>query len=379
MNPIECMQRAIELAQLGLYSTSPNPRVGCVIVNYGRIVGEGWHVRAGHAHAEVHALRQAGAAAAGATAYVTLEPCCHFGATAPCADALISAGVKQVVIAMVDPNPQVAGQGVRRLRAAGISVAFGLLEQQARQLNRGFIKRMVTGLPLVRVKMGVSLDGRTAMHSGESQWITGPLARAETQRLRAQSSAVITGADTVLRDQARLTIRKAELQLEESQACLAMERPPLRVLIDSQRRVPPNAAFFTAGPTLVATTSTSLTDPGEGQELLMFDAVDGQVPLEALLKTLANRGANEVLIEAGSRLVAAFARLNLVDEYIFHIAAKFLGSTAKPALEWPIDKLGEAVRLEFTSVRPLGDDICVTARPAGSAVLHPDNKACHQD
>lgn len=363
MNPIEYMQRAIELAQLGLYSTSPNPRVGCVIVNQGHIVGEGWHVRAGHAHAEVHALRQAGVGAAGATAYVTLEPCCHFGSTPPCADALISAGVKQVVVAMVDPNPQVAGQGIRRLRAAGISVAFGLLEQQAQQLNRGFIKRMVTGLPLVRVKMGISLDGRTAMHTGESQWITGPVARAETQRLRAQSSAVITGADTVLRDQARLTVRKPELQLEESQACLAMERPPLRVLIDSQRRVPHDAAFFTAGPALVATTSTSLADPGEGQELLRFDPVDGQVPLEALLKALASRGANEVLIEAGSRLVAAFARLNLVDEYIFHIAAKFLGSTAKPALEWPIDKLGEAVRLEFISVKPLGDDICVIARP----------------
>ena len=199
------MARALELARKGLYSTHPNPRVGCVIVRDGQIVGEGWHAKAGEPHAEVHALRAAGNRALGATAYVTLEPCSHFGRTPPCANALIEAGVARVVAAMQDPNPQVAGQGLARLAEAGIEVACGVLESEARALNVGFIKRMVHSLPFVRVKLAMSLDGRTAMASGESQWITGPAARAAVQRLRAQSSVVISGADTVLADQARLT------------------------------------------------------------------------------------------------------------------------------------------------------------------------------
>lgn len=365
MNSADYMQRAIELAHLGLYSTHPNPRVGCLIINQGRIVGEGWHSIAGQSHAEIHALRQAGSSAKGAIVFVTLEPCCHFGSTPPCADALIRAGVSRVVIAMTDPNPKVAGQGIRRLLDAGIVVECGVLEQQARQLNRGFIKRMTNGLPLVRLKMGLSLDGRTAMQNGESQWITGHHSRVETQRLRAQSSAVITGADTVLKDLARLTVRKDELELDEPQASMAMERSPLRVVIDSQRRVPFDAPFFTAGPALIATTSSpdNHSNRHPNHELLIFDETSGHVPLQLLLGKLAGRGANEVLIESGPRLAAAFARLNLVDEFIFHIAPKFLGSIAKPALDWPIHCLSEATQLQFTSIEPLGEDICVIAQP----------------
>ncbi|OHC13182.1 MAG: riboflavin biosynthesis protein RibD, partial [Pseudomonadales bacterium GWC1_66_9] len=217
------MARGLELARRGLYSTHPNPRVGCVIVAGGAVVGEGWHVRAGEPHAEVHALRQAGERARGATAYVTLEPCSHHGRTPPCAEALVAAGVGRVVAAMQDPNPQVSGRGLERLRQAGIEVEVGVLEAEARALNAGFVKRMERGLPLLRVKLAMSLDGRTAMASGESQWITGAPARAAVQRLRARSSVVLTGADTVLADHARLTVRGAELGLTPEQAALALQ------------------------------------------------------------------------------------------------------------------------------------------------------------
>lgn len=230
------MARALELARNGLYTTHPNPRVGCVIVRDGQIVGEGWHVRTGEPHAEVHALRAAADKARGATAYVTLEPCSHYGHTPPCADALVSAGVARVVAAMQDPNPDVAGRGMQRLAQAGIEVRSGVLEVEARALNKGFLKRMEHGLPFVRVKLAMSLDGRTAMASGESQWITGPAARAAVQRLRAEASVVLTGADTVLADGARLTVRAAELGLDAETTALAMSRPPLRVLIDGRLR-----------------------------------------------------------------------------------------------------------------------------------------------
>ena len=241
------MARALELARRGHYTTHPNPRVGCVIVRDGQVVGEGWHIRAGEPHAEVHALRAAGDNARGATAYVTLEPCSHHGRTPPCADALVNAGVARVVAAMQDPNPEVAGRGLQRLAQAGIATESGVLEGEARKLNEGFLKRMEHGLPFVRVKLAMSLDGRTAMESGESQWITGPAARSAVQRLRAQASVVLTGADTVLADNARLTVRADELGLDAEQTALAMSRPPLRVLVDGRLRVPLNAAFFKIG------------------------------------------------------------------------------------------------------------------------------------
>ncbi|MBD1553069.1 bifunctional diaminohydroxyphosphoribosylaminopyrimidine deaminase/5-amino-6-(5-phosphoribosylamino)uracil reductase RibD [Pseudomonas typographi] len=361
------MARALQLAELGRYSTHPNPRVGCVIVSGAEVVGEGWHRRAGEPHAEVHALRQAGERAVGATAYVTLEPCSHFGRTPPCADGLIAARVSRVVAAMRDPNPQVAGSGLARLAEAGISVRAGVLEAEARALNPGFIKRMETGLPFVRVKLAMSLDGRTAMASGESQWITGAEARRAVQRLRAQSSAVLSGADSVLADAARLTVRAAELGLEGEQAELALVRPPLRILIDGRLRVPLAAPFFSAGPSLVV--CQQLPEHAgayarAGAELLAVPGVGGRVDLPALLRELAARGVQELLVEAGARLAGAFAQQGLVDEYQIFMAACLLGSSARPLLDWPLAHMAEAPRLNITGLRAVGSDWLISAVPA---------------
>ena len=361
------MARAIELARKGLYTTHPNPRVGCVIVRDGQVVGEGWHVRAGEPHAEVHALRAAGELARGATAYVTLEPCSHHGLTPPCAEGLVTAGVARVVAAMQDPNPEVAGRGLKRLTDAGIDVRCGVLETQARALNQGFLKRMEHGLPFVRVKLAMSLDGRTAMASGESQWITGPAARSAVQRLRAEASVVITGADTVLADGARLTVRADELGLDAEQTALVMSRPPLRVLIDGRLRVPLDAPFFKAGPALVATCVPPAEQYRTGPECLVIPGENGQVDLRQLLVALAARGVNEVLVEAGPRLAGAFAEQGLVDEYQIFIAAKFLGSTARPLLELPLTRMSEATELKIIDMRAVGDDWRVTAIPVPSA------------
>lgn len=359
------MARALQLARKGLYSTHPNPRVGCVIVAGDKVVGEGWHRRAGEPHAEVHALQQAGAQTHGATAYVTLEPCSHQGRTPPCADALLAAGIGRAVVAMQDPNPQVAGQGLQRLRAAGVAVTCGVLESEARELNAGFVKRMESGLPLVRVKLAMSLDGRTAMASGESRWITGAAARAEVQRLRAQSSVVLSGADTVLLDDARLTLRANELPLDDEGRALALSCPPLRVLIDGRLRVPLMRAFFQAGPALVAT-ALKVERPdyrAAGHELLSLPGADGLVDLRRLLETLAARGVNDVLVEAGPSLAAAFARQGLVDEYQIFIAPKLLGSDARPLLDLPLQRMSQAAALDILDIRAFGDDWRVIARP----------------
>ncbi|WP_267268985.1 bifunctional diaminohydroxyphosphoribosylaminopyrimidine deaminase/5-amino-6-(5-phosphoribosylamino)uracil reductase RibD [Pseudomonas protegens] len=361
------MARALELARKGRYSTHPNPRVGCVIVRDGQVVGEGWHVRAGEPHAEVHALRAAGELARGATAYVTLEPCSHHGRTPPCADALVNAGVARVVAAMQDPNPEVAGRGLQRLAQAGIDTHSGVLEAEARAINKGFLKRMEHGLPYVRVKLAMSLDGRTAMASGESQWITGPAARSAVQRLRAESSVVLTGADTVLADDARLTVRAAELGLDPEQTALAMSRPPLRVLIDGRLRVPLDAPFFKAGPVLVATCAAVEEQYANGPECLIVPGPDGQVDLHRLLLALAARGVNEVLVEAGPRLAGGFAQQGLVDEYQIFVAGKFLGSSARPLLDWPLAQMSEAPLLKIIEMRAVGDDWRVTAIPAPPA------------
>lgn len=361
------MARALELARKGLYSTHPNPRVGCVIVRDGQIVGEGWHARAGEPHAEVHALRQAGDKARGATAYVTLEPCSHHGRTPPCADALVAAGVSRVVAAMQDPNPEVSGRGLLRLMQTGIAVSSGVLEAEARSLNAGFIKRMEQALPFVRVKLAMSLDGRTAMANGESQWITGPEARSAVQRLRAQASVILTGADTVLADQARLTVRPDELGLGAELTALALTRPPLRVLVDGRLRVPLSAPFYQAGAALVATCAAASARDRfleDGHELLAVPGSNGHVDLRKLLAELAGRGANEVLVEAGPRLAGAFARAGLVDEYQLFVAAKFLGSSARPLLDWPLARMAEAPALRIVDMRAVGDDWRITAVPA---------------
>lgn len=363
---VHYMARALELARKGLYSTHPNPRVGCVIVREGQIVGEGWHARAGEPHAEVHALRQAGEQARGATAYVTLEPCSHHGLTPPCADALVNAGVARVVASMQDPNPEVAGRGLLRLMTAGIAVQCGVLESEARALNKGFIKRMETGLPYVRVKLAMSLDGRTAMASGESQWITGPEARSAVQRLRAQSSVVLTGADTVLADKARLTVRPDELGLNAELSALAAARAPLRVLIDGRLRVPLDAPFFQAGKALVATCAAASARGryhDEGHEIVALADSAGHVDLRKLLTELGTRGVNEVLVEAGPRLAGAFTRLGLVDEFQIFIAGKFLGSSARPLLDLPLAQMSEALELNIVEMRAVGNDWRVIALP----------------
>ena len=361
------MARALELARKGHYTTHPNPRVGCVIVSDGQIVGEGWHVRTGEPHAEVHALRAAGDKARGATAYVTLEPCSHHGRTPPCADALVNAGVARVVAAMQDPNPSVAGRGMQRLAQAGISIESGVLEGEARKLNQGFLKRMEHGLPFVRVKLAMSLDGRTAMESGESQWITGPAARSAVQRLRAEASVVLTGADTVLADNARLTVRADELGLDAEQTAQVMSRLPLRVLIDGRLRVPLDAPFFKAGPALVATCMAIEEQYANGPECLIVAGSDGQVDLRKLLVELAARGVNDVLVEAGPRLAGAFAQQGLVDEFQIFIAGKFLGSSARPLLDWPLAQMKDAPELKITEIRAVGDDWRVTAIPLPAA------------
>lgn len=373
-NDARHMARALELARKGVYSTHPNPRVGCVIVRDGETVGEGWHVQAGGPHAEVHALRQAGDRARGATAYVTLEPCSHHGRTPPCAEALVEAGVARVVVAMQDPNPQVAGQGLERLRQAGIAVTCPLLATEARALNPGFLKRMEHGQPYIRVKLAMSLDGRTAMASGESQWITGPAARSAVQRLRAQSSAVLTGADSVIADGARMTVRAAELGLDAETVELATRRIPLRILIDGRLRVPLDAPFFQAGPALVVTCADAAAHPQYaqvGHELLSLCGEDGRVDLPQLSIELARRGINEVLVEAGASLAGAFARQGLVDEYQLFIAAKFMGSTARPLLDWPLERMSEAAPLQIIEMTAVGDDWRVIAVPAPNPAPQP--------
>jgi len=361
---LQYMARAIKLAWRGLYTTMPNPRVGCVIVAQDEIVGEGWHQWAGEGHAEVNALAEAGARAEGATAYVTLEPCSHHGKTPPCCEALIQARVARVVVAMEDPNPLVSGRGSQRLREAGIEVISGVLEAEAQALNPGFIKRMQTGRPWVRCKLAMSLDGRTAMASGESQWITGPAARADVQQLRARSCAMLTGSGTVLHDNASLTVRADELTI--ANAAEAARIQPLRVVLDSQARLDLSRRIFDeAAPTLWVT-----AQPGDVAasatvvERLVLQAGDGTIDLPALLNELGRRQCNEVLVEAGAELAGALVAAGLVDELIVYMAPTLMGSAARPLLALPgIDSMAARKPLSIVDVRAVGADWRITARP----------------
>lgn len=361
------MGRALVLARRGLYTTDPNPRVGCVLVRDGAVVGEGWHVRAGEGHAEVNALRQAGERARGATAYVTLEPCSHHGRTPPCADTLVNAGIARMVCAMVDPNPAVAGRGLERLRSAGVEVHSGLLEAQARALNPGFIKRMEQGRPWVRLKLAMSLDGRTAMATGESQWITGPAARADVQRLRARSSAILTGIDSVLHDDSSLTVRADELGLAPVQAEQIVQRQPLRVVLDSQLRLPPTAKLLSQpGRTLVVTLAQDETRAAAlraaGAEVVRRDDRE-RIDLAGVIEYLAQaEQCNELLVECGARLAGAFVAAGLVDELVVYMAPKLLGSAARPLLELPLERMAQQVPLELVELRHLGADLRLTWR-----------------
>ncbi|MEW5903452.1 MAG: bifunctional diaminohydroxyphosphoribosylaminopyrimidine deaminase/5-amino-6-(5-phosphoribosylamino)uracil reductase RibD [Pseudomonadota bacterium] len=348
------MARALQLAQRGLYSTSPNPRVGCVLVKDDVAVGEGWHERAGEPHAEVHALRMAGAAARGATAYVTLEPCSHHGRTPPCAEALVAAGVARVVCAMQDPNPQVAGNGLARLRAAGIAVECGLMQEAAQRLNVGFVARMTRGRPWLRSKVGASLDGRTALHNGVSQWITGPAARQDVQQWRARSCAVLTGSGTVLADDPQMNVR------------IDTERQPWRVVVDSTLRTPPEARLLHGGKVLIATAvqdadKRAALEARGAQVLLLADA-HGRVDLPALLEELAQRGINEVLVEAGPTLNGALLRAGLVDELLLYLAPQMLGDAARGIADLgELTRLEQKVTLAWRDVRRVGEDIRILA------------------
>lgn len=359
------MQRALALAARGLETTDPNPRVGCVIARGERIVGEGWHERAGEAHAEVAALRAAGNASTGATVYVTLEPCSHQGRTAPCSLALTAARVARVVYAIADPNPQVNGRGAEALRAAGITVESGLLEAQALELNAGFIKRMRTGRPFVRVKLAMSLDGRTALADGESRWISGEAARADVQRWRARSSAVLTGAGTVLADDPRLDVRAPD------GSGAAPARQPLRVVLDGRLRTPEGARLFTVGgEVLVLTALTSLDEAraatlsGRGARVESLPASEGRLALPAVLDRLGELEMNEVLVEAGPTLAGELLQQQLADELLLYVAPKLLGPAARALVEIPAPPaLKDASAFRLLETQAVGEDLRLRLRP----------------
>jgi diaminohydroxyphosphoribosylaminopyrimidine deaminase/5-amino-6-(5-phosphoribosylamino)uracil reductase len=352
----EHMSRALALAGRGMYTTTPNPRVGCVLARDGVVVGEGWHEAAGLPHAEANALAMAGEAARGATAYVTLKPCSHFGRTPPCAGALIGAGVARVVAAMQDPNPAVSGAGFRRLEAAGVRTEVGLLDAEARELNIGFISRMTRARPWVRMKVAASIDGRTALANGQSQWITGAAARADGHHWRARACAVLTGAGTVRDDDPRLTVRD-----------VVTPRQPLRVLVDSRLESPPTSKLFDDGSVLVFAAAghnerRALLER-RGAEIVSRPNADGKVDLEGMLLELGRRGINELHVEAGHALNGSLLREDCVDELLLYFAPSVIGSGGMGMWDLPpIEDLSQQKRLTVTSVERIGEDIRIIAR-----------------
>ncbi len=350
------MAQALRLAERGLYTTTPNPRVGCVIVRDGRVVGEGWHERAGEPHAEILALKAAGPAAQGATAYVSLEPCAHHGRTPPCTDALIAAGVARVVAAMRDPNPQVAGKGLELLRAAGIAVETGLMEEQARELNIGFVSRMTRRRPWTRVKIAASLDGKTALANGVSQWISGPDARRDAHHWRARSCAVMTGIGTLKDDDPRLTVRD-----------VATTRQPLRVVVDSRLRILPDAKILDGGTVLVATATQDAAKTralgAKNAQVVVLPNAQGKVDLERLAQHLADIGMNEVLVEAGVNLDSALLRAGVVDELLLYLAPHLLGDAGRGMLDLgELQRMDQRLELDIRDTRLFGPDLRVLAR-----------------
>lgn len=360
------MARALMLARCGRFTTTPNPNVGCVLVRDGQIVGEGYHQRAGEPHAEVHALRMAGEKAQGATAYVTLEPCSHHGRTPPCADALVAAGVRRVVVAMQDPNPEVAGRGLFKLQQAGIDVSHGVMASEAEAVNRGFLKRMRTGFPYVQLKLGASLDGRTAMASGESQWITSPEARADVQRYRAQSSAILSSSATVLADDPALNIRWQELdsatKLVYPQASL---RQPLRVIVDSANRVQPHHRIIQqTGNTWLARLQPDNQPWPQNVEQLVLPPTGAGIDLVMLMMILGKRQINQVWVEAGANLAGALLQAGVVDELIIYLAPKLLGERARGLCVLPgLEKLADTPQFTFSDVTMVGKDLRLIAKP----------------
>jgi diaminohydroxyphosphoribosylaminopyrimidine deaminase/5-amino-6-(5-phosphoribosylamino)uracil reductase len=361
------MAQALRLATQGLFTTTPNPRVGCVIVKNNQIIGAGAHLKAGEPHAEVHALRQAGTQTTDADVYVTLEPCSHHGRTPPCVEAVIAAKPRRVIIAMQDPNPLVAGRGVAALSALGIEVVVGVMENEARALNQGFISRMTRGLPYVRSKIAASLDGRTALNNGKSQWITGEQARLDVQQWRAQSCAIVTGIGTVLADNPSMTVRLANAT-----------RQPLRVIVDSRLQTPLDSKMLDSStlqhsPVLIvyAHDQNQRSDALEatGAELILLADSANKVDLKALFQVLGQRGINEVLVEAGQGLNGALLHAGQIDEFIFYYAPKLMGDAAKAMFAMPeLTEMQQVTELEIFDVRQLGRDIRLQAKPVVKTV-----------
>lgn len=357
------MAMAIRLARKGLNSTTPNPRVGCVLLKDGNIVGSGWHQRAGEAHAEINALEQAGENAEGATAYVTLEPCCHQGRTGPCSQALIRAGVGRVVVAMLDPNPQVSGKGMQQLDDAGISTSHGVLEDSARALNPGFISRMQNKRPWVYSKLAVSLDGHTAMADGQSQWITSEQARQDVQHWRARSCALLTGVGTILSDDPSLNVR------------LETERQPIRMILDSDLKTPVKAKCLSLeGRTLIFTCSTdqvrydALQQAGAEVLHLERDKNTNKVDLSQLMQVLAKMEINELMVEAGATLNGALLEAGLMDQCLIYMAPHFMGSQTRPMLQTSgLKNMADRVDMQINEIRQVGPDLRITAKPKSEA------------
>ncbi len=368
------MAHALRLAERGRYTTAPNPNVGCVLVRDGVVVGEGWHEVAGGPHAEVNALKMAGDQARGAAAYVTLEPCAHQGRTGPCAEALVRAGVSRVVAAMQDPNPKVAGQGFAILKAAGVAVEHGLMQMEAEALNPGYLKRMRSGRPWVTVKLGMSLDGRTALANGESKWITGEAARCDVQLLRARHQAILTGIGTVLADDPQLTVRLTDADWP-AHTNPTYRQPPLRVVLDSRARLPAASKLADgSAPTLLCFAGQPFAenDPAAAKQswpvpgmITALRCGDGAVvDLAQVLAALADRQINAVLVEAGATLAGAFLAAGLVDELVLYVAPTLLGDAARPLLQLPLfTALPQCPQLKLVDVRQLGNDLRLTLRP----------------
>jgi len=363
------MVRALQLAARGSYTTRPNPCVGCVIVRDNEVVGEGWHQRAGGPHAEVDALARAGDRARGATVYVTLEPCCHHGRTPPCTEALINAGVRRVVAAMPDPNPAVAGQGIERLRAAGITVETGMCESQAGGLNPGHIMHAIAGRPYVRCKIATTLDGHSATATGESKWITSAEARRDVQRFRARSSAIMTGSGTLLADDPRLDVRANDLIDTDQEVAVNTIEPPWRIIIDSGLKTPSTASVFsTPGRILIASAGNGPDDARrqllqKGAMISDFPGSTGRVELTSVMKYVSGLQINEVLLEAGPTLNGAMLQAGLIDEFIFYVAPRLLGDTGRGLFHLPgLDSMKDIIDLDISDIRPVGRDWRIIAR-----------------
>ena len=361
------MNLALKLAKKGIFTTTANPRVGCVLVSRGHVVGTGYHKRVGEPHAEVFAIENADDFAEGAIAFVTLEPCSHHGKNPPCADALINAGIKKVFICNLDPNPLVAGKGIAKLKAAGIKVKLGTKSQKGAKLNQGFFHRMKTGLPFVRLKMAQSLDGRTAMKNGESYWITGKQARSDVQYWRARSQAILTGIETVLQDDCRLTVRVADLPKKHQKLPNDFDSyQPMRIVLDTHLKINTQAKIFQSpGRSVVMTASNDHNKIKQleavGAEVIHIPLADGKIDLNAALKWLGNEHINELLVETGATLAGAFLQQKLINQLIIYTAPVIMGSSARPLFEINIEEMHERLHIDNFRIKKMGKDLRLIA------------------